>query len=84
VAVKEEDNAASDIYNRAGASLQAGKYEDAAASYTQAEARFIVVTQTAAEKRREAEEALTAAEQKMKESDETAKKAELLLGGGAL
>lgn len=84
VAVKEEFNAASDIYNRAGASLQAGKYEDAAASYTQAEARFIVVTQTAAEKRREAEEALTAAEQKMKESDETAKKAELLLGGGAL
>jgi hypothetical protein len=84
VAVKEEFSAASDIYNRAGSSLNTGKYEDAATLYTQAEARFIVISQTAAEKRREAEEALRAAEQKMRESDETAKKAELILEGGAL
>jgi hypothetical protein len=84
VAVKEEFNAASDIYNRAGASLSAEKYEDAAVLYTQAETRFIVISQTAAEKRREAEDALKAAEQKMKESDETAKRAELILEGGTL
>jgi hypothetical protein len=83
VAVKEEFDAASDIYNRAGASLRAEKYEDAAILYTQSEARFIVIGQTAAEKRREAEEALRAAEQKMLESDEAAKKAELILEGGA-
>ncbi|MDR2257849.1 MAG: hypothetical protein LBE14_01730 [Treponema sp.] len=84
VAVKEEFNAASDIYNQAGASLRAEKYEDAAMLYTQSEARFIVIGQTAAEKRREAEEALRAAEQKMRESDETAKRAELILEGGTL
>jgi hypothetical protein len=84
VAVKDEFNAATDIYNRAGASLKAEKYEDAAILYTQSEARFIVIGQTAAEKRREAEEALRAAEQKMMESDETAKRATLILEGGAL
>jgi hypothetical protein len=84
VAVKGEFDVAADIYNRAGASFQAEKYEDAAVLYTQSEARFVVICQTAAEKRREAEEALRAAEQKMMESDETAKQAELILEGGAL
>jgi hypothetical protein len=84
VAVREEFNIAADIYSQAGASLQAEKYEEAAVLYTQSEARFIVISQTAAEKRQEAEEALQAAEQKMRESDETARRAELILEGGAL
>jgi hypothetical protein len=84
VAVKEEFDAAADIYNRAGVSLQTEKFEDAAVLYTQSEARFVVIGQTAAEKRREAEDALKEAEQKMLESDETARRAESILGGGAL
>jgi hypothetical protein len=84
VAVREEFNAAADIYNRAAASLNAEKYEEAAVLYTQSEARFVVISQTAAEKRREAENAIKEAEQKMIESDETAKRAEIIIEGGSL
>jgi hypothetical protein len=42
----------------------------------------VKVGRTAVEKRRIAEEAIRAAEEKMIESDETAKKAEIILEGG--
>jgi hypothetical protein len=82
VAVKAEFDAASLIYNQAESSVGAEKYEEAAVLYIQSEARFTVLGRTAAEKRRDAEDAIREAEQKMLESEEAAKRAELILEGG--
>jgi hypothetical protein len=84
VAVKADFDAASAIYNQAEASAQTESYEDAAGFYAQSADRFVVITKTAEEKRREAEEAIREAEQKILESEENVKKAELILEGGEL
>jgi hypothetical protein len=83
VAVKADFDTASGIYNQAESSVQSEEFEHAAALYMQSEARFTVIAQTAAEKRREAEDAIRQAEEKMRESEENARKAEEILEGGA-
>jgi flagellar basal body rod protein FlgB len=82
VAVRSEFDPVERLYSQAGASLKAEKYEESAGLYIQTESRFISLTQTAAEKRRVADEAIRTAEEKMTESDENARDAELILEGG--
>ncbi|MDR1318404.1 MAG: hypothetical protein LBJ90_02170, partial [Treponema sp.] len=83
IAARDLFNEAEAPYNQAVASLKAEKYEEAATLYTDSEARFIVAGQSAAEKRRLAEDAIKEAEEKVAESDETARKAEIVIEGGA-
>jgi hypothetical protein len=83
VAVRDLFNEAETLYNQAAASLRAENYKDAAVLYTDSEARFIVSGQAAEEKRRLAEDAIKEAEEKVAESDETARKAEVFIEGGA-
>jgi hypothetical protein len=82
IAVRDDYNAVARIFNQAESSLKTEKYEEASGLYEQSESGFVKVSRTAAEKRRVAEEAIRAAEEKMIESDDTAKKAEIILEGG--
>ncbi|MDR0600808.1 MAG: hypothetical protein LBG42_00355 [Treponema sp.] len=82
VAVRDSFNAAAQIFNEAETALRVEKYEEAVGLYEQSEILFLAASRNAEEKRRIAEEAIRTAEEKMIESDETAKKAELILEGG--
>jgi hypothetical protein len=82
VAVKAEFDAASALFSQAESSEAEENYTAAAGLYAQSEARFIVLGQTAGEKRQVAEDAIEEAERKILESEENAKKAELILEGG--
>jgi hypothetical protein len=82
IAVRDSFNAAVQIFNQAETSLKAEQYEESVSLYEQSEDLFLALGQNAVEKRRIAEDAIQAAEEKMKESDETAQKAELILEGG--
>ncbi|MDR0877848.1 MAG: hypothetical protein LBN21_07320 [Treponema sp.] len=82
IAVRDDFNAAQDVYNRAQAAFRSEKYDDATIFYTNAAARFAAVSETAAEKRRIAEEAIKEAEEKISESDENARQAEIIIEGG--
>jgi hypothetical protein len=82
VAVRQDFEAASSIYNRANNSFRAQNFDAAAELYEESRAMYEVISIVAMEKRRTAEEALRDAEKKMTESDTTAKNAELILEGG--
>jgi hypothetical protein len=82
IAVKDEYNDAERVYGEAGSNYQAEQYEDAAERYARAAAMFTVVWETAEYKRQTADEAIRAAEQKVAESDQTAREAEIILGEG--
>jgi hypothetical protein len=84
VAVRKEFDAAEAVFNRANASLAAEKYDEAADFYYQSEPLFSAAGKNAIEKRRAAAAAIKAAEEKMVESGENARNAELILEGGAL
>jgi hypothetical protein len=81
VAVRQDFEAASSIYNRAVNSYRGQNFDAAAALYEESRAMYEVVSLVAGEKRRTAEEALRNAEEKMTESDTAAKNAELILEG---
>lgn len=83
VAVRQDFEAATSIYNRAANSYRGQNFDAAAALYEESRAMYEVVSLVAEEKRRIAEEALRSAEEKMTESDTNAKNAELILEGGA-
>jgi hypothetical protein len=83
VAVRQDYDAANAVYNRAVTSLRGRNFDDAANLYNQSRTLFEAVTASARDKRRIAEEALRQAENKMVESDGTARDAELILEGGA-
>jgi hypothetical protein len=82
VAVRSDFDAASIIYNRAGTSFNTAKYDEAAGLYTQSEVLFAQAGRNASDKRRAAEAAIRSAEEKMIESDENARNAELIIEGG--
>ena len=82
VAARQEYNSAQDVFTRANAAFSAQKYEDAALGFEDSVKRFSDVIATTRQKRSIAEEALERANQKMAESDETAKYAEIILEGG--
>jgi hypothetical protein len=81
VAVRQEYDAANAIYNQGLSSYRGRNFDNAANLYTESQAMFEKVTQSAREKRRIAEDAIRQAARKVEESDETAQGAELILGG---
>jgi hypothetical protein len=83
VAVRQDFDEATSIYNRAANSFRAQNFDAAAALYEESRAMYEVISIVAEEKRRIAEEALRDAAEKMAESDNTARNAELILEGGA-
>ena len=82
VAIREDFNAAQAIYTRAATAFQAKRFEDAALLYLECEPMFTEAARVARIKRIDAERALELANQKMAESDETARNAEVILEGG--
>ena len=82
VAVRQEFNTAQDVFNRANSSLRDQKYDEAAIGFEDSIRRFDAVVVTTGEKRVVAEEALELANQRMAESDEMARNAEVILEGG--
>jgi hypothetical protein len=83
IAVKEDFNTASKVNADADALFAQEKYKEAAEMYDESLARYRTASQIAAEKRDAAEEAIHTAEQKMEESEENARNAEIILEGGA-
>jgi hypothetical protein len=83
VAVRQDFDSAQSIYNRANSSYRSENFDSAAELYAESRSMYEVVSQVAREKRRIAEEALQTADEKMLESDNIAKDAELILEGGA-
>jgi hypothetical protein len=81
VAVRQDFDAATSIYNRANNAYRAQNFDAAAAFYEEARTMYEVISLVAEEKRRIAEKALQDAEEKMVESDNTAKNAESILEG---
>jgi hypothetical protein len=84
IAVRDPFRDADALYNQAELALQSEFYESAAALYTESEARFVMVSRDAAEKRRIAEETIKEAGEKIDESDETARQAEVIIEGGSI
>jgi hypothetical protein len=82
VAVRQDFAAADAIYSQANRSFDAQDYGLSVDLYEEAGFLFIRTQQEALEKRRLAEEAIASAEEKMLESDEIARNAELILEGG--
>ena len=82
VAVREEFNSAQAVYVRANAAFQAKNHEDAAKLYLECQSMFSEVARVALQKRQAADAALDRANQKLTESDETARNAEVILEGG--
>lgn len=83
VAVRQEFNDAQSLYTRGNTALQGQRHEEAALIYENCVSSFEAVNRMAYEKQRIADEALRRANQKMAESDATARAAELILEGGA-
>jgi hypothetical protein len=82
VAARRDFDAANGVYQRAATAYRNEEYDEAAALYADATARFEGLIKVVAEKRRRAEDARQAAELKMLESDGAAMRAELILQGG--
>jgi len=82
VAVRPEYNSAQAVFVRANSAFQASSYEEAASLYIESQVLFTEAARSAREKRLAAERALELANQKMAESDETARNAEVILEGG--
>jgi hypothetical protein len=83
IAVRDDYDAAQGLYSQAASAYQAQRYVEAADLYFQAEFSFAVVAGSAAQKRRLAEEAIRAAQDKAVASEETARSAEVILEGGS-
>jgi hypothetical protein len=83
VAVKAAYEAGVAVKSEADGLFKAGKHQDAADRYAEAEKQLSAVRQTAAEKRKAAEDAIKEAEKRMQESEKTARDADAVLEGGA-
>ncbi|MDR0688982.1 MAG: hypothetical protein LBG08_01770 [Spirochaetaceae bacterium] len=84
VALKKDYDAATEILKQGDVSFSNRQFAEAVTRYTQAESRFITVRDAAREKRRLAEDAIREAEEKVIESDENARDAEIILEGDTL
>jgi hypothetical protein len=83
IAVRDAFRDADAIYSQAETAIRAGQYENAAIRYTESEARFLITIRDTEEKRQLAEVALREAEEKIEESDETARHAVNIIEGGS-
>jgi hypothetical protein len=82
VAVRQDYDAAEEVYNQAHVALRAEEYADAADMFEQSTGLYARAYDTAVEKRIRAETALREAEQKVADSEAKAQSAEELIGGG--
>ena len=82
VAVRMEFNSAEAIFNRANNALRVLEYGEASLLYEECRPLFIACTQMALEKQEAANDALRRADQRVAESEETARNAEAILEGG--
>jgi len=82
VGVKSGFEDAASVFAEADAAFKAERFDESAELYAEAESLFSIVRATAAEKRQRAEDALLRAQQKMSESEKTAKEADTVLQGG--
>jgi len=82
VAVKPDFDAADAIYNKARTAYNSQTYDESGRLFFDSTSMFNAAADAAIEKQQKAEEALKRADQKMADSDEAAKNAELLLQGG--
>jgi hypothetical protein len=83
IATRDLFNEAESRYRSAGVSLGAQNYEDAANLYINAERLFIVATTSTIEKRDNAAGAIIEANERISESDETARQADIIMEGGS-
>jgi hypothetical protein len=81
-AARQEFNSAEAIYNRANTAYRAQRYDEAASLYEECLPGFRMASQLTLERQRTADEAIRRADQKVAESDEAARNAELILEGG--
>jgi hypothetical protein len=82
VAVKPEFDAAEAIYNRARTAYNGQIYDESGRLFFDSTTMFTAAADAAIEKQQIAEEALRRANQRVAESDEAARNAELILEGG--
>jgi len=83
IAVRDLYREADGFYSQAETAMKAEQYENAAIRYIESEARFIVAIKEAEEKRQLAEYAIRNAEDKIEESDDTARQADTIIEGGS-
>jgi hypothetical protein len=83
VAVRNVFSEADSSYKTGTSAFDAQNYAEAAKQFFDAEALFVAATKLATEKRTVAAQTIEAANKKIEESDETARRAELILEGGA-
>lgn len=84
VAVKQDFDAAETVFVQGNSAIKVRKYDEAAGHFARCTPMFLRAAEDAIRKRQVAEEALRRADQKVAESEETAKSAELILEGGEL
>jgi hypothetical protein len=84
VAVRDTFNQGEDLFVRAVDLMKAENYEQAANLFNVSIGGFRAAADAAEEKRRIAEEVITEAEEKIEESGEAARQAELIIEGGSL
>ena len=82
VAVRQEFNSAQTVFTNGNTAFRSQKYQDAAQYFSESIYMLDMIIKIAIEKRIAAEEALVKANQRMAESDEKARNAELILEGG--
>lgn len=82
VAVRSDFDAAAAVMTRADTAFKAGRFDEAADLYGDAESQFAAVRDVAAEKRRIAEEAMERARRRIAETEQAAKEADSILQGG--
>jgi len=82
VAVKSDFDAADALYNQARTAYNSQTYDESGRLFFDSTALFTAAADAALEKQQKAEEALKRANQKVADSDEAARNAELLLEGG--
>ncbi|MDR1930829.1 MAG: hypothetical protein LBQ44_09415, partial [Treponema sp.] len=82
VAVKQDYDAAEEVYNRAHAAFRSEEYAGASELFEQSAALYLDARDAAVEKRIKAETALREAEEKLADSEAKAKTADEIIGGG--
>jgi len=82
VAVKPDFDAADAVYNKAKTAYNSKTYDEAGRLFPNSTAMFNAAADAAMEKQQRAEDALRRANEKLAESDEAAKNADLILEGG--
>jgi hypothetical protein len=82
VAVRDLFREADAQYTQAENALRASRYDTAASLYTESEARFVMASRDAQERRRRADQAIRQAEGRIEQSDNKARDAELIIEGG--